>query len=101
MTRRATMRHRATKVSLEDARSVVCAGELTLLLVLAGEVVAEGDDEALVLARGDVLTLTRPEESITVRAAPEDTSARLLVVDVFRRPGPESRRVSRRDRARR
>jgi uncharacterized protein len=91
MTRRSVLRHRAEKVLLDgdEARTVACSGELTLLVVLEGAVVARDDaaPAGLALARGEVLMLAAADGQVQVdpvvsEGAPEPT---VLLVDIFRR----------------
>jgi hypothetical protein len=89
MTRRSVLRHRAGKITLEgdEPRTFACSGELALLLVLAGSVVAKDERAAVSLARGEMLTLAPADgqvrvEPVAAQGAPAPT---LLLVDVFRR----------------
>jgi environmental stress-induced protein Ves len=86
MTRRSTLHHHAERVRLDMARPFACAGELTLLLVLDGELVATDGAGDVSLSRGDVLAL-RQGETVVVRAAAEGASLppEVLLVDIFRR----------------
>jgi environmental stress-induced protein Ves len=80
MTRRSVLRHRVARVEIDGPRTLACAGELGLLLVLGGGLTAKGDEE-LQLGKGDVLTVSTGEAVALQPTAP--TSA--LLVDVFRR----------------
>jgi len=84
MTRRSAMQHTATRIVLEDARSLDVLGELTLLVVLEGAATLAGDGVDVAIDRGDIVVLSR-DESLVARSSSEETPATLLLIDVFRR----------------
>jgi len=89
MTRASAMRHRAERLTLDaEARTLACAGELTLLVVLDGAVAATRDDAPDVkLARGDILAMAPGDGQALVEQDPdaEPSRANVLLVDFFRR----------------
>jgi uncharacterized protein len=89
MTRRSVLRHRAGKLTLDggEARTFACAGELALLVVLEGSVVA-GGGKPVSLERGEVLMLSAGHAAVRVEPAgarADATPPTLLLVDFFRR----------------
>jgi environmental stress-induced protein Ves len=94
MTRRAAHSHRVMRVVVDGDRSVVCAGELTLLAVLSGTVVADDGGTEVTLGPGEIVAIAPDEPFVVVAvealaslpgrpgAAP---APELLVVDFFRR----------------
>jgi environmental stress-induced protein Ves len=86
MTRRSALLHRARRIALEGDRTVTCPGVLTVLLVLAGDLVATDGGAEIALTRGDVLTLGPGEPPAVVRVAPasDRPPADLLLVDFVR-----------------
>jgi len=82
MTRRRTFRHRVRRVALEGEQSLTCPGELTLLVVLEGQVKAVEDGTTLTLAARDILALAPGEPVVCLSSEGEPE---LLLVDIWRR----------------
>jgi environmental stress-induced protein Ves len=82
MTRRRTFRHRVRRVTLEGDQSVTCTGELTLLVVLTGTLVAEEGDMEIPLSPKDILALGPGEPLVCLSS---EGRPELLLVDIWRR----------------
>jgi environmental stress-induced protein Ves len=83
MSRRSVMKHRAIRVKLDAEQSLACAGALSVIVVLSGDLTATDDAGALTLTTGDVLTLAPGEPLVIVR--PSGAGAEVLLVDFTRR----------------
>jgi len=86
MTRRARLKHRAARVTLGTDQSVTCTGALSLLVVLAGEILATDDAGEVALTKGDVLAVWPGDPMAVLRAKdPEAGPPEVLLVDFTRR----------------
>jgi environmental stress-induced protein Ves len=83
MSRRSVMKHRAIRVKLDAEQSLACAGALSVIVILSGDLTATDDAGALTLTTGDVLTLAPGEPLVIVR--PSGAGAEVLLVDFTRR----------------
>lgn len=81
MSRRARVRHAAERMAVDGERRLVCSGELTVVFVLDGELLAKDGAAEAMLGRSDFLILATQESVRAVAAQP----AEILVVDFFRR----------------
>jgi hypothetical protein len=84
MTRRAALRHHALRVTLDQARTLTCEGELSLLVVLNGSVVATDATGEIPLGPRDILTVS-PGDSQVILESPSGSPADVLLVDITRR----------------
>jgi environmental stress-induced protein Ves len=84
MTRRASHRHHALRVTLDTGRTLTCMGELSLLAVLAGNVLATDGTGELRLGPRDLLTLLPGEAHVVLESA-SASPADVLVIDITRR----------------
>jgi environmental stress-induced protein Ves len=84
MTRRAALRHHAHRVTLDQARTLTCLGELSLFVVLTGSVLATDGAGEIALGPRDVLTVS-PASAPVILETPSGPPANVLLVDITRR----------------
>jgi environmental stress-induced protein Ves len=82
MTRRSVYHHRLTRVTLQGEESLVCTGEMTLLVVVTGDATASDEHGTYALEGHGVLVLTPGEPLVRVAS---EAGADFILVHVWRR----------------
>jgi environmental stress-induced protein Ves len=83
MSRRSTLRHRVERLAVDGEPRLVCSGELSVVVVLEGEIVARDETREVAAAQGDVLSLAHGEWLRVARGRASRVPD-VLVVDFFR-----------------